>query len=153
MRPDGALVVQSQNPEHYALVALARQDLDIFYKDEVRFRAELGYPPFRRLAIVTVVVDGERIERLSMLIGEIGVAHVMPAVDRVVKDLAKAAGQRFQQFEACTAAAAQRADKQRGMGQIGPRVVHQPRDGHARRRPLDDESDGQRTRFHWHVQR
>jgi len=54
VRPDGALVVQSQNPEHYALAALARQDLDIFYKDEVRFRAELGYPPFRRLAIVTV---------------------------------------------------------------------------------------------------
>jgi primosomal protein N' (replication factor Y) len=54
VRPDGALVVQSQNPAHYALAALTRQDLGVFYKDEMKFRAELGYPPFRRLAIVTV---------------------------------------------------------------------------------------------------
>ena len=54
VRPDGALVVQSQNPQHYALAALIRQDLATFYKEELRFRAELGYPPFRRLAIVTV---------------------------------------------------------------------------------------------------
>jgi len=54
VRHDGALVVQSQNPEHYALQALARQELAPFYKEELKFRAELGYPPFRRLAIVTV---------------------------------------------------------------------------------------------------
>jgi len=54
VRPDGALVVQSQNPEHSALIALTRQDLGLFYKDEIKFRGELGYPPFRRLAIVTV---------------------------------------------------------------------------------------------------
>jgi primosomal protein N' len=28
-------------------------DLAVFYREEMRFRAELGYPPFRRLAIVT----------------------------------------------------------------------------------------------------
>jgi primosomal protein N' len=54
VRADGALVVQSQHPDHYALTALIRQDLPTFYKDELRFRAELGYPPFRRLAIITV---------------------------------------------------------------------------------------------------
>jgi len=54
VRPDGALVIQSQTPEHYALRALVAQDLDTFYKDEMKFRGELGYPPFRRLAIVTV---------------------------------------------------------------------------------------------------
>ena len=52
--PDGQLIVQSQNPGHYALDAVSRQDLTAFYKPELRFRAELGYPPFRRLAIVTV---------------------------------------------------------------------------------------------------
>jgi primosomal protein N' (replication factor Y) len=50
----GALVVQSQNPTHYALEAVARQDLGIFYRAELKFRGELGYPPFRRLAIITV---------------------------------------------------------------------------------------------------
>jgi primosomal protein N' (replication factor Y) len=51
---DGVMVIQSQNPEHYAFDAVARQDLEAFYEPELRFRAELGYPPFRRLAVVTV---------------------------------------------------------------------------------------------------
>jgi primosomal protein N' (replication factor Y) len=50
----GTLVIQSQNPTHYAFEAVVRQDLAAFYTHELRFRAELGYPPFRRLAIVTV---------------------------------------------------------------------------------------------------
>ena len=49
-----ALVIQSQNPTHYALDAVARQELAAFYRHEIKFRAELGYPPFRRLAVVTV---------------------------------------------------------------------------------------------------
>jgi len=54
VRGDGAVVVQSQTPSHYALEALARQDLGAFYKQELKFRAELGYPPFRRLAVIAV---------------------------------------------------------------------------------------------------
>jgi primosomal protein N' (replication factor Y) len=52
--PDGALVLQSQSPEHYVLDAAVRQDRAAFYRHELKFRGELGYPPFRRLAIVTV---------------------------------------------------------------------------------------------------
>ena len=52
--PGGGLVVQSQTPEHYVFAACARQDLGAFYRQEMKFRGELGYPPFRRLAIVTV---------------------------------------------------------------------------------------------------
>jgi primosomal protein N' len=33
---------------------VTRQDLTAFYRPEVKFRAELGYPPFRRLAVVTL---------------------------------------------------------------------------------------------------
>jgi primosomal protein N' (replication factor Y) len=54
VRPDGALIIQSQNPTHYALQAVASGDLSRFYTPELRFRAELGYPPFRRLAIITI---------------------------------------------------------------------------------------------------
>jgi primosomal protein N' (replication factor Y) len=50
----GALVIQSQNPTHYALEAVVRQDLTAFYRPELKFRAELGYPPFRRLALITL---------------------------------------------------------------------------------------------------
>ena len=55
----GALVIQSQNPGHYALDAVSRQELAAFYRAELKFRAELGYPPFRRLALVTIT-GGER---------------------------------------------------------------------------------------------
>ncbi len=50
---DGAVIIQSQNPGHYAFEAVARQNLQEFYRQELKFRAELGYPPFRRLAVVT----------------------------------------------------------------------------------------------------
>jgi primosomal protein N' (replication factor Y) len=50
---DGALIIQSQNPGHYAFEAVAKQSLHEFYRPELKFRAELGYPPFRRLAVVT----------------------------------------------------------------------------------------------------
>src|SRR5437867_2036605 len=50
----GGLIVQSQTPAHYVFEAFARQDLAAFYRHEMKFRGELGYPPFRRLAIITV---------------------------------------------------------------------------------------------------
>src|SRR3989454_743008 len=56
--PDGQVIIQSQNPGHYALDAVTRQDLAAFYKPELKCRAELGYPPFRRLAIITVAARG-----------------------------------------------------------------------------------------------
>jgi primosomal protein N' (replication factor Y) len=54
VRPDGQVVIQSQHPAHYAFGAVLAQDLAAFYTPELRFRAELGYPPFRRLALVTL---------------------------------------------------------------------------------------------------
>ena len=54
---DGALIIQSQNPGHYAFEAVARQSLGEFYRQELQFRAELGYPPFRRLALLTVTAS------------------------------------------------------------------------------------------------
>jgi primosomal protein N' (replication factor Y) len=50
----GVMVIQSQNPTHYALEAVAHQEMGAFYRPELKFRAELGYPPFRRLAVVTL---------------------------------------------------------------------------------------------------
>jgi primosomal protein N' (replication factor Y) (superfamily II helicase) len=50
---DGTVIIQSQNPGHYAFEAVARQNLHEFYRQELKFRAELGYPPFRRLAVVS----------------------------------------------------------------------------------------------------
>ena len=51
--PGGRLVVQTQHPEHYAVRSVQDQDHAAFYREELRFRAELGYPPFRRLCEVS----------------------------------------------------------------------------------------------------
>ncbi len=54
VRPDGRVVIQSQNPAHYVFAALIDGDLAAFYDRELAFRRELGYPPFQRLAVVTL---------------------------------------------------------------------------------------------------
>ena len=51
--PDGRVIVQTQHPEHYAVRSAQAQDRAVFYKEELRFRAELGYPPFRRLCEIS----------------------------------------------------------------------------------------------------
>jgi primosomal protein N' (replication factor Y) len=66
VRPDGRMVIQSQNPEHYAFAALIGQDLGGFYARELAFRRELGYPPFRRLAVISLRGQtGEESERVA----------------------------------------------------------------------------------------
>ncbi|OGL28489.1 MAG: primosomal protein N' [Candidatus Rokubacteria bacterium RIFCSPLOWO2_12_FULL_73_47] len=87
VRPDGAVVVQSQNPTHYAFAALSRQDLPTFYRHELRFRAELGYPPFRRLAVVSARGAAGDASRLgaalaAALAGAPGLTVYPPAADR-----------------------------------------------------------------------
>jgi primosomal protein N' (replication factor Y) len=46
----GRVVVQTYNPEHYAIQAASRHDYAAFARRELAFRREVGYPPYRRLA-------------------------------------------------------------------------------------------------------
>ncbi len=45
----GKVIVQTYNPEHYAIVAASVHDYGAFYAREIAFRREQGYPPFNRL--------------------------------------------------------------------------------------------------------
>ena len=45
----GRVVVQTYNPEHYAVQAGARQDYHAYYETEIALRRDLGNPPFSRL--------------------------------------------------------------------------------------------------------
>ena len=45
----GRAILQTYMPEHYAIRAAAAQDYETFYREELRHRARLGYPPFTRL--------------------------------------------------------------------------------------------------------
>jgi primosomal protein N' (replication factor Y) len=45
----GRVVLQTYQPEHYAIQAAAQHDYAGFYAREIEYRKDLGYPPFRRL--------------------------------------------------------------------------------------------------------
>jgi primosomal protein N' (replication factor Y) len=46
----GKVVLQTYNPEHYAIQAAAQHDYETFYQQELAYRREHQYPPFRRIA-------------------------------------------------------------------------------------------------------
>lgn len=45
----GRVVLQTYHPDHYVIQAASRHDYAEFFTRELRYRKELGYPPFRRL--------------------------------------------------------------------------------------------------------
>jgi len=47
---EGEVVVQTYQPDHYAVLAAAQQDYEAFYRQEIEMRRELSYPPFSQLA-------------------------------------------------------------------------------------------------------
>jgi primosomal protein N' (replication factor Y) len=46
----GRVILQTYEPDHYAVQSAARHDYSSFYQMELEFRRTLGYPPFTRLA-------------------------------------------------------------------------------------------------------
>src|SRR5258706_4773828 len=45
----GRVVMQTYQPEHYAIRAASAHDYDLFYAQEIEYRRLLQYPPFKRL--------------------------------------------------------------------------------------------------------
>ena len=50
----GRVFVQTLAPEHYALTHAVAHDFEGFYRKEIAFREEVGYPPFAHLAALTI---------------------------------------------------------------------------------------------------
>ncbi|MBV8553292.1 MAG: primosomal protein N' [Acidobacteriaceae bacterium] len=66
----GRVLIQTLNPDHYAIRFAAEQDYEGFYKKEIEFRRWLRYPPFA--ACANVVVRAEKQEeafRMASLLG------------------------------------------------------------------------------------
>jgi primosomal protein N' (replication factor Y) len=63
------VVVQTFNPDHYAIQAAAAYDYKGFYSGEIRFRAEHGYPPCGQLA--RLVYSSESNERCEQQAGTV----------------------------------------------------------------------------------
>ena len=54
------MLIQTINPDHYAIQCAAAQDYQAFYEKELQFRRALSYPPFTALA--NVIVQGRNEE-------------------------------------------------------------------------------------------
>ena len=55
----GKVVVQTYNPEHYAVQAGAQHDYQAFYEAEIIYRRELSYPPYGQILKLTIQADQE----------------------------------------------------------------------------------------------
>lgn len=56
----GRVIVQTYQPEHYAIQAAAEHDYTRFYLEEMRFRTQQTLPPFRRLAKLIIADPVDR---------------------------------------------------------------------------------------------
>ena len=66
----GRVLVQTWQPDHYALEAARTHDYETFYARETAFRRELDYPPF--FDLVALRLDGPNLSRLGETADEIG---------------------------------------------------------------------------------
>lgn len=75
----GRVIIQTRNPDHYALACAASHDYRGFYEQEAAFRQELGYPPFGHL--VNLVLSGNDGERVAAAAQELASALFQAAGD------------------------------------------------------------------------
>ncbi|MEK6583339.1 MAG: primosomal protein N', partial [Nitrospirota bacterium] len=59
----GEVIVQTFNPDHYAIRHASGHDFMGFYSDESSFRKALGYPPFKRL--VRLLIKGNNKDHVT----------------------------------------------------------------------------------------
>jgi len=57
---EGKVVIQTYNPEHYAVVHGANQDYEGFYQTEKALRRGLGYPPFADIIQIMISNENEK---------------------------------------------------------------------------------------------
>jgi primosomal protein N' (replication factor Y) len=68
----GRVLIQTYHPNHYALKHACAQDYAGFYKEEIRYRKSLNYPPF--VALASLLVHGEDFTRTQATAADIKLA-------------------------------------------------------------------------------
>ena len=76
----GVVLVQTVNPEHYAVRLAAAQDYGTFYEKELQFRRSMHYPPFTAMA--NLLVRSEKQEDALRMAGEME-QHLGPAPEKI----------------------------------------------------------------------
>src|SRR3972149_1565645 len=78
----GEVIVQTFNPEHYAIRHASGHDFKGFYDDESSFRKALGYPPYKRLARLLIKGNNkDHVESTSERLKEILTSNSKEGID------------------------------------------------------------------------
>jgi primosomal protein N' (replication factor Y) len=72
----GIVLIQTINPDHYAVRMAAAQDYGAFYEKELAFRRAMSYPPFTAMA--NVLVRSDKKELALRMSGELGMLLTPP---------------------------------------------------------------------------
>ena len=88
----GEAVIQTYQPEHYAVIHAAAQDYEGFYEEEILYRELLGYPPAAHMLAVQVFARTENggrqlAERLAEMVKDdpAGIQLIGPAPASIEK--------------------------------------------------------------------
>ncbi len=86
----GRVIVQTFNPEHYAVKRAKEHDYPGFYGDEISLRRELGYPPFSRM--VNLRISGTKKEKVAEDARQLGVLARRLSLDSSVREKVEVIG-------------------------------------------------------------
>ena len=62
---NGKVIIQTYNPDHYAIIDSQKQDYDLFYNQEVNLRKMLNYPPF--CDIILIKFSGKNLTEIQKI--------------------------------------------------------------------------------------
>lgn len=66
---EGDVIIQTYNPDHYAIIEAQKQDYDLFYNQEIELRKMLNYPPFCDIIMISFQgTDINEIQKISNLV-------------------------------------------------------------------------------------
>lgn len=66
---EGEVIIQTYNPDHYAIIEAQKQDYDLFYNQEIALRKILNYPPFCDIIMISFQgTDLNEIQKISNLV-------------------------------------------------------------------------------------
>jgi len=66
----GKVIVQTFNPDHYAISAAISHNYELFFEEEMKLRKQLGYPPFSRLACIKL--EGNNKDKTTKIVSRLG---------------------------------------------------------------------------------
>jgi primosomal protein N' (replication factor Y) len=72
----GIVLIQTVNPDHYAVRMAAAQDYQAFYEKELNFRRLMAYPPFSAMA--NILVRSEKKELAMRMATDLGMLLTPP---------------------------------------------------------------------------